>query len=184
MNNTFSFINKQDYALPLRQEWIELAAYSVICFFIPMLMGHPQWLVGTLVNTALVLAGLNLRSYSLLPVIILPSIGVFIAGALFGKLTSALIFMIPFIWAGNAILVFAFKKYAVHKRVNKAAVLVIGAVVKTAFLFLSAYLLFNLGAVPALFLTTMGLFQLYTALAGGALALSLHHAKKTILQSK
>ena len=170
------YLNKQDYKLGFLQENIEMVVYSIVCFFVPFLMGHPQLVVGVIVNAALVMAGLNLRSYKLLPVIILPSLGVLSRGIIFGPFTIFLVYMIPFIWIGNSILVLAFKYF----NLNKWLTLGIGAAMKTAFLFLAAFVLVKIGVLPALFLTTMGLFQFYTAVAGGVLALGGQAIKKRL----
>lgn len=168
------YLNKQDYKLGFIQENVEMVIYSVICFFAPFFIGHPQIVVGVIVNAALVMAGLNLKNYKTLPVIIMPSLGVLSRGLIFGPFTIFLVYMIPFIWIGNAILVYSFK----FSKLNKWANLVLGSAVKTAFLFTAALLLVNLGVLPGLFLTTMGIFQLYTALIGGIAAITIHTIKK------
>ena len=145
----YSYINKQDYKLSFVQENIEVVVYSLIAFFVPFIAGHPQWLVGILVNASLVLAALNIKNYKLLPIIMLPSIGVLTRGLVFGPFTIFLIYMIPFIWIGNAILVWAIKYF----KLNNWIKLGIGAVIKTAFLFGAAYALVGLNILPALFLT-------------------------------
>jgi hypothetical protein len=58
--------------------------------------------------------------------------------------------------------------------------LIIGAALKSGFLFLSALILFKLGIIPIIFLTTMGILQLTTALSGGIAAYALHYAKKKL----
>ena len=90
---------QQEYLLSRIQEYVEMALYSVIAFSLPFLLGHEQLLVGAAVNCALVLAALNLRGARLLPVIILPSIGAYLAGLIFGVASPALLYMLPFIWA-------------------------------------------------------------------------------------
>jgi len=171
---------QQEYSLPRLQEYVEMAIYATIAFSLPFLLGHEQLLVGAVVNCALVLAALNLKGARLLPVIILPSIGAYLAGLIFGVASTALLYMIPFIWAGNAVLVVAIKYFVLDKKTNRVAALGIGATAKAAFLFLAAFALLSFGMVPAVFLTAMGVFQLATALAGGAAALALHEAKKKL----
>lgn len=174
------YLYKQEYDLSHTRQNIELILYSAVCFLAPLLLGHPQWLIGTLVNAALILTALNLKGYKLLPVILLPSIGVLTAGLIFGSFTMFLVYMVPFIWVGNAILVFAFKKLNLGMKINRWYTLAIGGVVKMAFLFLAAFVMVQLAILPPLFLTAMGLFQLYTALAGGVLAFTVQYAKKQI----
>lgn len=126
------------------------------------------------------LAALNLRGKRLLPVILLPSIGAYAAGLIFGVASSALLIMIPFIWIGNSILVFSMKKLTLSMKKNRVVSLVVGSGAKAAFLFISAFVLFSFGLVPAIFLTAMGILQLGTALIGGSAALILQEAKKHV----
>ena len=98
---------KQEYTLSQAQEYAEMILYAVVAFSLPFILGHEQLLVGSVVNCALVLAALNLRGARLLPVILLPSVGALLAGMVFGPLSASLVYMLPFIWLGNAILVFA-----------------------------------------------------------------------------
>ena len=168
----------QEYPLTYIQENIELVIYSLICFFVPFLMGKPQLVVGTIVNASLILATLNLKFYKLLPIIILPSLAVLTKGLIFGPFTIFLAYMIPFIWIGNALLVFTFKKFNLQKKLNKWITLLFASAFKTAFLFSIAYLFIKIGILPAVFLTAMGLFQFYTAIMGGILAFSIHSVKK------
>jgi hypothetical protein len=177
-NEENSVMNVQDYKLSQHQEYIELFVYSLICFTVPFFLGHAQWIVGIIVNATLVLAALNLKSRMILPIILMPSIAILMRGTMFGTLTISLAIMIPFIWIGNMILVFVFKKMALQKKNNNIMVLFTGAGAKAAFIFISALILYNIGIVPAIFLTAMGLMQFYTALSGGMIALGVHHAKK------
>jgi hypothetical protein len=157
-----------------------MGLYAAISFCLPFVLGHQQLLVGVAVNAALVLAALNLRGARLLPVIMLPSIGAYMAGMLFGA-GSALLYLIPFIWIGNALLVLSVKELYLSKGQGRFASLLQGAAWKSAFLFASAFALFSLGVIPAQFLVAMGVFQLATALLGSGAALAMQEAKKRLL---
>ena len=172
---------RQEYQLSRVQEYAEMALYAVIAFSLPFLLGHEQLLVGSVVNCALVLAALNLKGARLLPVIILPSIGAYLAGLVFGVASPALLYMIPFIWVGNAVLVLCIKYFVLDKKTNRFAALGFGAAAKAAFLFISALALLSFSMVPAAFLTAMGIFQLVTALTGGVAALALQMGKRKFL---
>ncbi len=165
-----STLNMVKYEFSRAELFFHLAAYSLISFFVPFLIGHPQWVVGIIVNSVLILTALNLKKYSLLPVIILPSIGVLSRGLIFGPYTPFLIYFIPFIWIGNAIILFLFKWLNVNKRINYFITLLISAAAKTGFLFATAFILYKLALVPAVFLTAMGALQFLTALGGGVVA--------------
>ena len=145
----------QDYKLEYRQEFFEMFLYTVVSFFLPFFIGHPQIVVGVLVNALLITSALNVKGVKLLPVIIAPALGALTRGMLFGPFTLFLVYMIPFIWIGNAVLVYSFKYFKLDKKLNYWVTLVIGSVSKAAFLFGMAFLLVKLSILSALFLTTM-----------------------------
>lgn len=151
------------------REMIEFIVLSATALLVPFLLGHPQFLVGTLVNATLIFSVLNLKNYQVLPILLLPSIGVLTRGLIFGPFTVFLVYMIPFIWMGNFILA-----YSVKGMKTKWLGLLIGAVLKMAFLYSIAVILIKLGILPKPFAISMGMIQLYTALAGGVLALTLN----------
>jgi hypothetical protein len=176
--NKKSFFYLQDYQLTNIQENIEMFGYAIVSFIFPMLLSHPQLLVGSVVNSALVLSALNLKGYKTLPVILLPSIGVFTAGLIFGSLTKFLLYIIPFIWIGNALFVFSIKKLNLENRMNKYYGIIVSIIIKCGFLFLSTYVMVKLNILPVVFLTSMGIFQVYTALIGASFALVVQQVKK------
>lgn len=163
-------------------ENIEMSVYTLIGFLLPVFIGHPQIIVGITVNAVLIMAALNLKGYKLLPVIIAPALGALMRGMLFGPFTIYLVYMIPFIWIGNAILVFFFRWLKVRMNKNYFLTLIIGAVTKSGFLFLIAFLLFRLEIIPAIFLTSMGILQLSTALIGGVGAYFVQIGRKNIIK--
>jgi hypothetical protein len=169
------------------EENLQMIAYSLVAFFVPFLIGHPQLVVGIAVNAALILGATYLKGYKLLPVILLPSLGVLARGMIFGPFTMYLIYMIPFIWLGNAVFAYGFK-YLMQRKLEKknqvANVImpILPATVKTVFLFTSALILVKLSILPTIFLITMGVLQLVTALAGGTIAVGIIKTKEAILK--
>jgi hypothetical protein len=101
-------------------------------------------------------------------------------GALFGSLTMFLVYLIPFIWIGNALLVFSFKYFKLRLNKNYWLTLVLGALLKSGFLFIASLALYLLGIIPLFFLISMGIMQLITSLLGGAAAFGIHSLKKAI----
>jgi hypothetical protein len=172
--------NLQDYLLNDSYQYFEMVVYTVVSFFIPLFLGHPQLIVGIVVNSLLIAAALNLKGMKLLPVIISPALGALTRGVLFGPFTIYLIYMIPFIWIGNAILVFSFKLLKLKLKRNYWIALIIGSVFKAGFLFSIAYILYSLQILPVIFLTAMGLIQLTTALGGGIFAYGFQYTKKKL----
>lgn len=141
----------------------------VLSFFTPFIIGHPQWLVGTIVNACLFVSAVSLSKKNILAVIFLPSLGVLARGIIFGPLTISLIYFLPFIWLGNYLLVVVFRK--LFQRFYYPFAVLLAAATKYLALFLVANLYFKLSIVPAVFLQLMGLNQLLTAISGGIVAL-------------
>lgn len=169
---------RQEYELKHAREYVETFAYALVSFSIPFLFLHEQLFVGTAVNAALILAALNVRGIRLLPIIVLPSLALFIGGVAFGTDTSFLVRMMPFIWLGNAALVWSIKELYLEKKKSKWAALGIGATAKAGFLFASAFALYSFGLLPVIFLTSMGAYQFITAITGGIVAFGIQEAKK------
>lgn len=165
------------YVAAYAHQTARLYMYLLVGFLVPFTIGHPQELVGVIVNATLVLGALEFTSYKrLLPLLFAPSIGVLARGLIFGPFTPFLAIMLPFIWVGNAVLVLLVRE--LYKKREKSYWITLGAssIAKSGFLFLSAFVLVSLSVVPALFLTTMGVMQLLTALAGGAVAFGVYKA--------
>ncbi|MBU3941478.1 MAG: hypothetical protein KKF74_01040 [Nanoarchaeota archaeon] len=163
-----------------KQQIIELVAYSFIAFFIPFFIGHPQLLVGTMVNATLILSSLYLKRNFLLPIIFMPSIAVLSRGLIFGPFTIFLLYFIPFIWVGNFILAMFFKGLYLKKRTNYFITLLSGSFTKAFFLFMIALLLFKLNLIPVIFLKTMGILQFTTAILGGIAAFAIIKSREKI----
>lgn len=142
------------------------SAIFVVSFFVPFFMGQPQWLVGTIVNAGLFLAAIYLPQKYFLPIAIFPSLGVVARGLIFGPFTWFMIYFLPFIWVANFVLVQIFSFLANR---NKGYIIsaIAGAAAKFTLLFLIANIYFKFSVVPVVFLHTMGLNQLATALSGG-----------------
>jgi hypothetical protein len=173
--------NESIFNLGLLEENMHFIIYTAVCFLAPFLLGHPQILVGVLVNASLILGATYLKSYKLLPIILLPSIAVLSRGLIFGPFTVFLIYMIPFIWVGNAIYAYIYR-YLHAKKNNYLLSIGAASILKTIFLFGTAFALVKLSVLPAIFLTTMGILQLGTAVAGGILAMATIQIRKVIMK--
>ena len=145
----------------------EVTSYSIVAYLTPLFLAHSQFLLGAIVNSMLITTALYTRGKSLLPLIFLPSLGVLTKGVLFGPLTVYLFFMLPFIWIGNAILIFSIKSIHLKHKKSYLFAAFSGSAIKSLFLFSTAFILFSLKIVPALFLTTFGIIQFITALSAG-----------------
>ena len=156
--------------LSSKLEALTFTAVSLLSFVVPFSLGHPQWLVGTIVNACLFLSAIFLPKKFLPPLIILPSLGVLVRGLVFGPLTVFLIYFLPFIWLSNLVLILVFKRFYNLKYFPSVF---FAATIKFLLLLTAANIYFGLHLVPKLFLQTMGIGQFLTALAGGMVSWSL-----------
>lgn len=142
---------------------------TVGAFLVPLLVPGPQWLTGTLVNFFLLAFASEFPKKNMLAIVVLPSLGAVLHGVLFGVYTPFLLYFLPFIWLGNFVLVSTFKH--INASVSPFVGILVGSIAKVAVIYFAAIIYFRLSIVPSLFLTAMGMVQLYTALAGGAVLL-------------
>jgi hypothetical protein len=182
VKDIFATLNAVSYEFREEYENIELFFYSILAFAIPFLFPHPQLLTGTLVNAFLIMAALHFRGWKAAPIVMLPSIAAVLNGALFGPFTIFIVYMMPVIWVGNFLLVYLFKQTHVASGMDYWVALGASALAKSALLFGAAYLLVNSGILPAIFLTTMGIMQLGTAIAGGIIAFCMRTAYAYLLK--
>ena len=138
---------------------------------------NSQIIVGSIVNTALIMAGLNLKGWRKLVLIAtLPSLSAVGSGYIFGSLTKVTVFMIPGIWLGNFSLIILMKYLYANKKFNYAISAIISILVKVAIIFgvLNIWMAFSVlpsqGAVANTLKNTMGLTQLITASLGAIIS--------------
>ena len=162
----FATLEKREYSFDAHRDFIQLIVFSFLAFAIPFLFSHPQALTGVIVNSFLVLAALCMKGKNVLPVILLPSLGALANGLLFGPLTIFLVYLIPFIWIGNFLLVYGIKSMMGSGYWSAG---IVSSLVKAGAIFLPAYGLFLAGVIPEALLIPMGALQLGTALAGVAI---------------
>jgi len=170
------------YDLKRIEENIQMIILSMTVFFLPFVLGHPQILVGVIVNAMLIVGATYLKGHKLLPLILLPSLGVLTAGVLFGTYTIFLLYLIPFIWLGNAVYVYVYK-YVIFKEntwKNNFFGVGVASILKAGFLFGVTFLLVQFAIVPSMFLTVMGVLQLTTALIGGIVAVGIMKSREEI----
>ncbi len=137
---------------------------STISFFTPIILRHPQILIGIIVNMMLFRGAISLKQNKLIALAIFPSLGVIASGILFGSLTRFIVYLIPFIWLSNYILTSIFKKNITK---NYFYALSISILTKTLILFSATFIFYQLGIIPKIFLTAMGYVQLITATTAG-----------------
>lgn len=131
---------------------------------------NSQYVVGSIVNIALILAGINIKGYKkIIGIITLPSISAICSGFIFKTANIYTVYMIPAIWLGNLLLVYLYRKIYVEKKKNYVLASIPAILVKVAIIFFGFNLLTWFGVIPgegkvfqALQLS-MGMNQLVTA---------------------
>lgn len=169
---------------------IELLSYILIGFVTPLFIGHPQILVGVIVNTILATSAMrNINQNKMIALAITPSIGAVMNGILFGNLTNFLLYFLPAIWISNFIYMVMIKwknnkKTTKNKgffisflnricQFNYIGAIFSASVVKMSILFTTAVILVIFNLVPKQFLIAMSIIQILTALTGGFVAVGI-----------
>ncbi|KLU62400.1 hypothetical protein CEB3_c12610 [Peptococcaceae bacterium CEB3] len=184
-----TLVNKRMYDTSKAAEVFQYLFLALLGICMPLWLQHPQLLVGSMVNFVLIMAAVTMKGWGeVASLVILPSLAALLGTYLFGPFQPFLLYMIPFIWIGNAILVFVFKYSYVKKKVYFMATLLIAALLKAGFLFAMAMVLINLAVIPAaaahVFALGMGLVQFETALLGGCLGVVVNGALKFISKKR
>lgn len=168
----------------LLNEGVRIYIYFAVSFLIPFTIGHPQILVGTIVNAVLITAALESRGFGeMLPLLFAPSIAVLARGILFGPMTPYIVIMIPFIWAGNAILVLGVKKCIGRCNVQNFFIVSSAIISKVAIISAGAVGLVLLSLAPDAIVGPMGIMQAATAIAGGLAAFSARRLHRLLQNS-
>ena len=149
----------------LTNRYIQLSILYLLLFSIPFIFKSPQLLIGSVINFLLIVGITQFRVKEILPALFLPSISTYIYGTLFGGATTFLIYLVPLIGLANMLFVLSYR-YLKIGHLN----IVVAAILKTVFLFTITYILFKASVLPQIFLTTMGISQLFTATIGGVSA--------------
>lgn len=144
---------------------------NLALFIVPFTLGHPQILVGSMVNAMLIYLAINFKGYKLIPGIFLPALAVLSQGLIFGSLTKYLVVFIPFIWVSNFIIIFSVRFCLLNGR-SKLQTFMISSFFKAAFLFGIAFFLIGFFDFPKIFVVAMGPVQFLTATIGSGIYLS------------
>ncbi len=144
---------------------------------------NTQLIVGSIVNSALIMAALNLKGWAkILGVITMPSISTILSGYVFTTASTLMVYMIPAIWAGNFALVYAYKYIKLNKNMNYIFATVVGIVIKVGVIFGFFSILKACNVFPAKMVgniqTAMSTTQLITASIGSVIAYGIYVLEK------
>ncbi len=142
---------------------------SCFSFFSPFLLGHSQFLTGTIVNASLFSSAVFLPKKFIIPVIFLPGLGIISRGIVFGPFTPFLVYFLPFIWISNFLLIFTFR--IIFRKGFYFSSILSSSFLKSFFLYLLAIIFFSFDIIPFTFISLMGINQFFTALFGGVIFL-------------
>lgn len=136
---------------------------------------NSQLIIGSLVNTVLIISALNLKGWSKTAfVITMPSISTILSGYVFKSASVYMVWMIPAIWLGNFALIFAFKYIMLKKDKNYFIAAITGIVCKVAIIFGLFTILKIFNIFPEKLVSNlqkaMSLTQLTTAIIGCIIA--------------
>lgn len=110
---------------------------------------NSQIIVGTIVNTLLILSALNLKGFwKIAAVVTAPSVSTILSGFVFKSASVYMAYMIPAIWVGNFALIYAYKLIMLAKKKNYFLAGVVGIVVKVVVIFGAFSLLNVFGIFP------------------------------------
>lgn len=163
---------QKSVSLGLNIEFDKVVIYSIylLSVLVPLLIGKPQLLVGSIINTLIVYSTLKYGIKKTIPVLLLPSVTATSMGILFSGATYFLLYVFPFIIISNFIL-----SYFVSKK--NLILGVLGILLKGAFLLISYNLMSEIVGLPSIFITSAYL-QFATASIGVTLGFVLYHFSK------
>jgi len=80
---------------------------------------HSQIIVGSIVNTALIISAINIKGWKkIVGIITLPSISAILGGYVFKTASVYMCYMIPAIWFGNFALIYLYKELLLKRKKN------------------------------------------------------------------
>ena len=135
---------------------------------------YQQLIIGTVVNTSLVLTAIYMKgTFKTLAIATLPSISTILSGVLFSNMTVYTKYMIPAIWLGNLTFIFIYKFLFIYKKTNYILSAVPAIILKVSIIYLGFVLMSSSVNIPDMakqtLNTSMGLTQLITATCGSTL---------------
>lgn len=140
-----------------------------------VIANNSQIIVGTVVNTILVISALNLKGWNkTFFVVTMPSISTIMSGYVFKTASIYMVWMIPAIWLGNFVLILSFKYIMIKRNSSYFIAAIIGIIGKVAIIFGIFMLLKVLNIFPVKMISNlqkaMSLIQLITATLGSLFA--------------
>lgn len=148
-----------------------------------VIASNSQIIVGSIVNTALIVAAINVKGWKkIVGIITLPSISTILSGYVFKTASVYMVYMIPAIWLGNFAIVYLYKLLLLNKNLNYFVTGIISIIVKVAIIFGGFSLLNFFGIFPEKLVqnlqNAMGATQAITATIGMIISYTVYISNK------
>ena len=199
-----SVLNKTMYDFSKRADLIQAIIIGLIAFLVPTFLAqlinaifgaqsivatNSQIIVGSIVNSALIFSAINVKGWKkIIGVVTMPSISTILSGYVFKSASVYMVYMIPAIWIGNFVLIYAYKLIMLEKNKNYFLAGVVGIIAKVLVIFgcFEILNLFNIfpDKLVANLQKAMGLTQLITASIGTLIMFIVYQIEKKKLTDK
>ena len=183
-------------------DMVQTILIFLIAFLVPTFLGklivaifgaesiiasNSQIIIGSIVNTALIITALNLKGWSkTIGVVTMPSISTILSGYVFKTASVYMVYMIPAIWLGNFALVYAYKLIMLQNSKNYFIAGIIGILAKVTIIAGAFVILRTFGVFPQKLIvnlqTAMSTTQLITASIGCIIAYLIYFAENKFRQ--
>lgn len=191
-------INKTIGIFSEKNELIQALLLGIIAFLVPTFLAsilkdvfgmqsvvttNSQLIVGTIVNTALIVSAINVKGWKrIIGIVTMPSVSTVLSGYVFKSASPFMIYMIPAIWIGNFVLVYTYKLIMLAKGKNYFLASIVGISAKVLIIFGMFNLLNFFGIFPQKISTVlsvaMGKTQLVTATVGMLISFIIYEIEK------
>lgn len=199
-----SVLNKTMYDFSKKADLIQAIIIGLIAFLVPTFLAqlinvifgaqsivatNSQIIVGSIVNSALIFCAINVKGWKkIIGVVTMPSISTILSGYVFKSASVYMVYMIPAIWIGNFVLIYAYKLIMLEKNKNYFLAGVVGIIAKVLVIFgcFEILNLFNIfpDKLVANLQKAMGLTQLITASIGTLIMFIVYQIEKKKLTDK
>lgn len=188
-------LDQSTYALSKKREIMGISLISFGIFLVPLIIpqilslvfgansfiaNNSQYIVGTIVNTALIMTAIHIEGWKKITgIITLPSLSALAGGLVFSIGSIYTLYMIPAVWIGNFLIIYLYRKLFVQKHLSyiissTAAILLKAGVIFAGYNLLLAVQVIPSGSkVAAMLFSAMGLNQVITAVCGSILAFAI-----------
>lgn len=151
-----------------------------------VIASNSQYVVGSIVNTLLILAGVNANGWKkVVGIVTLPSISALFGGLVLKTSNVYTLYMIPAIWLGNFAIIYLYRYLFVKKKLNYIVTSLISIITKCAAIYAGFNILVLAKVIPngskvfAALNLAMGMNQVVTATIGAVIAFGIIMALKS-----